>query len=69
MLRITQSLPLLTQGVLLLITIILGLYVYGLRGVNWEKSVDDARKEFDKDVTNVIIKSSSITNDGSEVKL
>ncbi|MES2574224.1 MAG: hypothetical protein V4572_04735 [Bacteroidota bacterium] len=58
-----------TQFTLLLITIFIGIYVYGLREANWEKTVDEFKKKQDLEVTGIVNKASELTNDGNDTEV
>jgi hypothetical protein len=57
-----------TQVVLLIITLALGIYAYGFREANWEKSVDDIRAEEETDIKNIRREASTAHEEGG-VKL
>lgn len=58
-----------TQFTLLLITIFIGIYVYGFREANWEKTVDEFKKEQDQEVIGIVTKASELTNDGNDTEV
>jgi hypothetical protein len=53
-----------TQFILLIITILIGVYVYGFRESTWERSVDEVRAQQDHDVNNIVVQAHEINNDG-----
>ena len=55
------------QVILLIITIGIGIYVYGFRDSEWENSVDDVRKKEDKSVAAITQQATSINDDGTGV--
>lgn len=57
------------QFILLLITIFLGIYVYGFRESNWEKSVDDVSKLQEATVNDITEKAASVQTDKNNIKL
>ncbi len=60
------------QFILLSITLIIGVYVYGFRDATWEKSVDDVREQQEKEISGMTAKATAITvvtEDGIEIKL
>jgi hypothetical protein len=58
-----------TQFILLGITLLIGIYVYGFRDANWEKSVDDVRNEQEKEIKGITVKASTATSAGNDVKI
>lgn len=58
-----------TQFTLLLITIFLGIYVYGFRESTWEKSVDDVSKLQEATVTDITQKAATVQTDKNDTKL
>lgn len=58
-----------TQFILLSITIMLGIYVYGFRESTWEKSVDQVREKEDEDVASIAEKAKNVQTDNNKVKL
>ncbi len=53
-----------TQFILLVITILIGVYVYGFRESTWEKSVDEVRAQQENAVNNIVQNAHGIHNDG-----
>lgn len=58
-----------TQFTLLIITIFLGIYVYGFRESTWEKSVDEASRDQEATVTNITQKAASVQTDKNDIRL
>jgi hypothetical protein len=58
-----------TQFTLLFITIFIGVFVYGFREASWEKSVDEFKKEQDKEVQDMSAKAAGVTNDGNDTEV
>lgn len=58
-----------TQYVLLLITILIGIYVYGFRDSKWEKSVDDIRQEEDNKIENIVSRANNIRTDNNDIEI
>ncbi len=48
------SLNITTQFVLLVLTVLVGIYIYGFREASWEASVDEFRREQDNAVNNIV---------------
>lgn len=63
------SLPSSFQMWLLIGTVALGIYIYGFREKDWEKSADDVVNDQSEVVEEVTRKAELINDDGSEVKL
>lgn len=63
------SLSILTQFVLLAITIFIGVFVYGFRDATWEKSVDQFRGEQEEEVTKIKEAAISVNTDGQNIIL
>jgi hypothetical protein len=53
----------------LAITILLGIYVYGFREADWERSLDDERKRQDEEVENITEKAATIKSTDGGVAL
>ena len=58
-----------TQFILLIISLVIGIYVYGFREANWEKSVDEFRGEQEEDVSSITQAAVTINNDGQDIQL
>ncbi len=58
-----------TQFTLLLITIFLGIYVYGFRESTWENSIDEASKRQEAAVIDMAQKAASVQTDKNNNKL
>lgn len=52
-----------TQYILLVITFLIGVFIYGFREKDWEQSVDDVRKKQEKEVIDIAKKAEKITTD------
>lgn len=63
------SLSIVTQFILLIIALIIGIYVYGFRESNWEKSVDEFRGEQEREVSDISQAAVTINDDGQNIKL
>ena len=53
-----------TQFILLSITILLGVYTYGFREGEWEKSVGEFTQDAEREISNIQTKANSITQEG-----
>jgi len=57
------------QFVILFITLLIGIYVYGFRESGWEKSVDEYKTEQENEVSEISSRAAGITNDGNEIAI
>lgn len=64
-----EPLTMFTQIILFVVAIILGVYLYGFRGTEWEQTVDKFREDREDLVKEVTQKAIDIDDDGDKVQL